>query len=90
MKLIPVGIYAKDGEVPLYVDANSFSDDNYAGVEMRKDTKGTPVLVMRSKKTAPLMWKVVYGFSQMYFRTFADAIEFCNSRGMKLIKDQVE
>ena len=90
MKLIPVGIYDANGDSPIYVDAASFSDKNFDGVEVRKAPGGMPVIIMRSKKTAPLMWRVIYGFSQIYFRSFAEAVDFCNRRGMKLMKEQVE
>ena len=52
--------------------------------------ESNPVIILHSKHTAPLMWKVVCGFSQMYFRSFSEAVEFCNSRGFQLVKAQVE
>ena len=48
------------------------------------------MIIMESKRTDPLRWKVVYGFSQVFFRSFAEAVEFCNSRGFQLVKDQVD
>ena len=45
---------------------------------------------MRSKETDPLRWKVVYGFSRVFFRSLAEAVEFCNSRGFRLVKEQLE
>ena len=49
-----------------------------------------PVVIMRSKETDPLRWKVVYGFSRVFFRSLAEAVEFCNSRGFRLVKEQLE
>lgn len=49
-----------------------------------------PVVILHSRRTAPLKWKVVCGLSQVYFRSFSDAVEFCNSRGFRLVKAQVE
>jgi len=90
MKFIPVGIYEKDSRLPLYAKASDLSDEHYDGIQMRKSRDGHPVIVMRSKKSAPLPWKVAYGFSEIYFRSFEEAINFCNSRGMQLVKEQLK
>lgn len=90
MKFIPVGIYDTDSRLPLYAKAADLSGDRYDGIQMRKSRDGYPVIVMRGKNTAPLPWKVAYGFSEIYFRSFEEAIDFCNSRGMKLVKEQLE
>ena len=89
MKFIPIGIIDTENKIPVYMRASDFGNDRYEGIEIRADKKNAPVIVMRSKGEAPLPWKVAYGFSQIYFRTFAEAIEFCNSRGFKLVKEQV-
>ena len=89
MKFKPFSLYSEDTAVHGFMKATDFSDKAYDGVEMRCTDKGLPVVIMHSKETAPLMWKVVYGFSQVYFRSFAEAVDFCNSRGMKIMKEQV-
>ena len=86
MKLVPIGIYDEDGNALCVMKASDYSDRNYEGVQLRKTKKGTPVIISRSKKTSPMEWKVSYGFSQIFFRTFDEAIEFCGSRGMDLVK----
>ena len=47
-----------------------------------------PVVIQRSNETAPLRWKVVFGYSQVFFRTLAEAVKFCNSRGFQLLTEQ--
>ncbi len=90
MKLTPFGI-VKDADPKAHrMRASDFSNDRYDGVELRSDRKQNPVVIMRSRQTDPLNWKVVYGFSQVFFRTFAEAVEFCNSRSFQLIKEQME
>lgn len=90
MKLIPVGI-ARDGStIPLRMRAEDYGDRMYDGVQLRSDGKKNPVVILHCKRNDPLRWKVVYGFSQVFFRSFADAVKFCNSRGFQLVKEQVD
>ena len=90
MKLKPIGIYDEDGDLLCFMKASDYSDKNYVGIQVRETEKGMPVIISLSRKTAPLMWKVAYGFSQIYFRSFAEAVEFCTSRGMDIVKGQGE
>lgn len=87
-KLKPFGI-CKDADQKIRTKADDFSDRLYDGVEIRSDRKQNPVVIMRCKRIDPLPWKVVYGFSQVYFRSFGEAVEFCNTRGFRLMKEQV-
>lgn len=89
MKFIPMGICGDADTAYSHMSAKAFSDSLYDGVELRTDRKSNPVIIMHCKRTAPLTWKVVYGFSEVFFRTFAEAVEFCNTRGFKLMKEQV-
>ena len=88
MKLKALGIASKDRNILPYMRPSDYSDSRYDCVELRATKNNHPVLVMQSKKTAPLMWKVCFGFSQVYFPSFAEAVDFCNSRGMKIMKGQ--
>ena len=90
MKFKPIGIY-KDADTRMPgMRASDFSDSAYDAVELRTDRKKNPVVIMHCKRDDPLRWKVVYGFSQIFFRSFAEAVEFCNSRGFQLVKEQVD
>ena len=88
MKFKPIGIFRNAGTPRM--DAADFSDKYFDGVEVRSDRKHNPVIIMGSRRTDPLSWKVVYGFSQVFFRSFAEAVEFCNTRGFQLMKEQVD
>lgn len=90
MKFKPVGIFSEQKNASRMMNASDFSNDRYEGVQLRSTDKGIPVIIMQSRQTAPLMWKVTYGFSQVFFRTFAEAVDFCNSRGMAIMKEQVQ
>ena len=90
MRLIPMGIDPDYGTFPLGMRAENYSDRIYDGVQLRSDGKKNPVVILHCKRNDPLRWKVVYGFSQVFFRSFADAVKFCNSRGFQLVKEQVD
>lgn len=89
MRLCPIGV-SNEADAKRFMRAEDFSDCRYDGVQLRTGRKKNPVIIMESKRTDPLRWKVVYGFSQVFFRSFAEAVEFCNSRGFQLVKDQVD
>lgn len=89
MKFIPIGIMDTKDNVPVFIRASDFGNNRYDGVQLRTDKKQNPVIVMRSKTVGALPWKVAYGFSQIYFRSFREAVEFCNSRGFQIVKEQV-
>lgn len=89
MRLIPIGV-SQDIDAGRFMRSEDFSDRRYDGVQIRTDREKHPVVIMHSKESDPLRWKVVYGFSQIYFRSFAEAVEFCKSRGFRLVKEQLE
>ncbi len=86
----PIGMIGSNNSYYKYCKASDFSNDTFEGVRLFEGQNNTPVIIMKSKTTAPLMWKVMYGFSQIFFRSFEEAIAFCESRGMKMIKEQNE
>jgi len=90
MKLIPIGIMEDAKEGLPCMKASDYSNKLYDGIQLRRTEKNDPVIIMKSKRDDPLRWKVMFGFSQVFFRTFAEAVEFCNSRGMKLAREQYE
>ena len=89
MRFVPIGV-TRDTDATAYMRPEDFSNKRYDGVQLRADRQENPVVIMRSKETDPLRWKVVYGYSQVFFRSLAEAVEFCNSRGFRLVKEQLE
>lgn len=89
MKFKPIGI-ARGADRKPFPKVSDFGTDAYDAVELRTDRKENPVIIMHSKRTAPLTWKVVYGFSEIFFRSFAEAVAFCNTHGFEMVKEQVE
>ncbi len=85
MRFIPIGI-ADSKHMDAFMNPADFSDRHYDGVQLRKTPANNMVLIMRSRETSPMDWKVVYGFSSVFFRTFEEAAAFCQSRGMTLVK----
>ena len=90
MKFRPIGIISEKGKLPYGMKPSDFSDRLYDGLQLRKTGNVLPVVIMKCKRNDPLPWKVVYGFSSVFFRDFASAVAFCNSRGMEIMKEQVE
>ncbi len=89
MRLVRSGI-TRDTEAVTHMRPDDFSSSRYGGIQQKSDGGEDPVVIMRSKETDPLRWKVVYGFSRVFFRSLAEAVEFCNSRGFRLVKEQLE
>lgn len=87
MKLIPIGV-SSDVDIGRFLKAENYSSRTYDGIQLREDRRKMPVLIMRSREANPFGWKVVYGFSQVFFRSFSEAVDFCNSRGFRLVKKQ--
>ena len=70
------------GGAPAYneADLKDFSRDGYACRALMKDRRGAPVIIsQRDDPTFPV-WRVIYGFSCVFFSCYADAIVFCKSR----------
>ena len=85
MRFIPIGVSsgANLGEI---LNVADFSDERYDAVQLRENQRRGLVLIMHSKKTSPMEWKVAYGSSTIFFSTLDEAVAFCDSRGMKLMK----
>lgn len=87
MKFIPIGI--ADGKcMDEFLRPSDYSNKYYDGIQLRKMPNDRMVLIMHSRKTTPMEWKVVYGFSSVFFRTFEEAVAFCTEHGMKLVKGE--
>ena len=61
-------------------DLNDFSRDGYACKALMKDRRGAPVVISQRDDPAFPVWRVVYGFSCVFFATRADAMAFCDGR----------
>lgn len=89
MRFIPIGI-ADSRCMDGFLNPSDYSDRFYDDIQIRKSPKNNLVLIMRSKETSPMDWKVVYGFSSVFFHTFEEAADFCSRRGMKAVKRESE
>ena len=87
MRFIPIGI-ADSKFMDSFIRPSDFSDKHYDGIQLRRTPGDKPVLIMRSKETSPMDWKVVYGFSSVFFNTFEEAADFCTQRNMRLVKGE--
>ena len=89
MRFVPIGV-TRDTDATAYMKPEDFSNKRYDGDQLKTGRQENLVVIMRSKETDPLRWKVVYGYSHVFFRSLAEAVEFCNSQGFRLVKEQLE
>lgn len=89
MKFRLVGTCENNKDALKTMNPSDFSTKTHNAVALGADSKDNVVVVMHSKETAPMSWKVAYGLSQIYFKSFADAMDFCQSRGMEIMKGQM-
>ena len=74
MRLAHSGV-ARDTDAVTHMRPDDFSSSRYGGIRQKSDGGEDPVVIMRSKETDPLRWKVVYGFSRVFFRSLAEAVK---------------
>jgi len=81
-----IGMMDAESEITKQSSPSSFSDDQYDGMSLyrRKDMK--PVVLFMSKNAEPARWKVVDGASEFYFRSYAEASNFCQMRDYIFMK----
>ena len=86
MKMKPLGIVPENANVLSSMSPSDFNCKTHTGVQLRADASNNPVIIMKSRKPAPLNWMVSYGFSQVYFESFKDAVSFCESRNLRALE----
>lgn len=90
MKYTAIGVPKEANEEMLRgMNPDNFSTKTHKAVSLGTDRNDNIVTIMHSRETKPMSWKVVYGMSQIYFKSFADAMDFCQSRGMEIMKGQM-
>jgi hypothetical protein len=61
-------------------DIGNFSDSEYVCYFLLQTMRGKPVAISQSTNPALGVWRVQHGFSCIYFRTYAEAMEYCRER----------
>ena len=89
MRFRPYGMMTGDGIKRPPVHPQDYSDARFKGIRCGYDWHTKPVIIMRSRGTASLRWRVVFGHSQVFFRSLAEAVDFCNSQGFRMVREQV-
>lgn len=90
MRFRPYGMMTGDGIKRPSVHPQDYSDARFEGIRCGYDRHKNPVIIMRSRQNDPLRWKVVYGFSSVFFDSFKEALDFCNSREMSMITERAD
>ncbi len=89
MRFRPYGIAGHGDKSRMPVRPQDYSDARFEGIRCGYDRHKNLVIIMRSRETAPLRWRVVFGHSQVFFRSLAEAVDFCNSQGFRMMREQV-
>ena len=59
-------------------DVKNYSHGDYECRILLQTMKGQPVAIFQN--TANDVWKVLYGFSSVFFGTYDEAMQFCRQR----------
>lgn len=63
-----------------YADLKDFSDDRYECKALMRDHRGAPVAISLNSDPDFPVWRVVYGYSCVFFPSRDTAMEFCDNR----------
>ncbi len=61
--------------------ASDFSNSAYNGMCVFNRAQLPPVVVLMSKSSDPPHWRVVDGMKQMFYLSYAEAINYCKRMG---------
>lgn len=61
-------------------DVSSFSQGDYECRFLLQTMGGKPVAVLQNNDPSCDIWKVQYGFSTVFFGTYAEAMDYCRER----------
>ena len=75
-----IGMMDAESEITKQSSPSDFSDDHYDGMSLYRHKDMKPVVLFMSKNAEPARWKVVDGASEFYFRSYTEAIDFCQMR----------
>ena len=75
-----IGMIDAESEITKQSSPSDFSDDHYDGMSLYRHKDMKPVVLFMSKNAEPARWKVVDGASEFYFRSYTEAIDFCQMR----------
>lgn len=81
-----IGMMDAESEIIKQSSPSDFSDDHYDGMLLYRRRDNKPVVLFISKNAEPARWKVVDGASEFYFRSYAEASNFCQMRGYIFMK----
>lgn len=81
-----IGMMDAESEITKQSSPSDFSDDHYNGISLYRRRDNKPVVLFMSKSAEPARWKVVDGASEFYFRSYAEATDFCQMCGYIFMK----
>ena len=82
------GMVLGKGTLPPGMRASDFSDKCYNGVQLRQAPRNGMAVVMRSNSADPLVWRILYGAVDLHFRSYKEAMDYCNSHNLTLLQQE--
>lgn len=68
-------------------DRELFSHGDYDCQRLFKTKEGQIAALLQNRKGTCMPWKVVYGFSEVMFKTQQEAMDFCSQRFQPVQKE---
>lgn len=69
-----------------YLQPEMFSNSAYDGMHIYNDKRGGTAILLRSDRVTPMPWCLFSGiFSTVFFPTYKEAMDYCNTRGYRLV-----
>lgn len=81
-----IGSVDQNKDLLAQLDPHDFSDDDFEGFALYQRSDGKPVIVLVGRSGDPMVWRIVDGGCDFYFKTFGETEEFCKARGYRFVK----
>ena len=85
-KLRIIGTVDQNEKMFQLLDPKDFDDGTFEGHAFYRRSDGKPVIMLVSKYMNPIAWRINDNGSDFFFRSFAEAEEFCKARGYRFVK----
>ena len=85
-KTMVIGSVEQNKELLAKLDPQDFSNEEYNGFSVFQHTDGRPVVLLVSKSQDPVVWRIVDGLNDYFFRSFCEAEAFCKEHKLRFVK----
>ena len=76
-----IKLFGIAGDIPMEaMNADDFTDDKHTGRVLMRHPSGMVAVLMQRKELVPYPWRIAYGFTELYFKTRKEALDYCHER----------